>query len=277
MKLSAYHKNIGDDVDLAMPSTAYGYDKVYASKIFSYTEMPNLPFNTILGGSGVDINAVLPLGIDNLCPDYDLYNMNYSLGFFTRGCIRSCDWCIVPQKEGKIQPYAKINDFIRHKYALLMDNNVLASLHGIEQIEALTKLNIRVDFNQGLDARLIDFNMAKLLAKIKWWKPIRLACDTQSSKKVIEIAVALLRQAGATPKRYFVYCLIKDDIDEALDRISYLQCLGLDVFAQPYRSLQGNTVSHVAKELASWCNQAKMRKTLTFNQFYSYRNKDEAE
>lgn len=275
MKISSHHKTNGDDVDLIMPSLAGNYDLVYASKIFSRSVMPALPESAIIGGSGSrDIKRKLPNYIDNLCPDYTLYDMNYSLGYFTRGCIRDCDWCIVREKEGEISAYAKVDDFIRHKKAVLLDNNVLAHPHGIEQIEALARLGINTDFNQGLDARLIDAQMAKLLSRIKWSPYLRLACDTQASKHHIAVAVEHLRRAGATPRRYSVYCLITNDIDDAMDRIAFLEGLKLGIFAQPYLDIEGKVKpSKIAKDLATWCNKPNLRKTIPFDKFFKYRNK----
>lgn len=57
-----------------------------------------------------------------------------------------------------------------------MDNNVLASDYGIGQIEKIVKRKYRVDFNQGLDARLVTPEIAQLLSKVKWIKRIRFGC-----------------------------------------------------------------------------------------------------
>lgn len=63
---------------------------------------------------------------------------------------------------------------------ILMDNNVLASDYGLGQIEKIVRMGLRVDFNQGLDARLVTDETAKLLAQVKWLKHIRFGCDTQA-------------------------------------------------------------------------------------------------
>ena len=59
-----------------------------------------------------------------------------------------------------------------------MDNNILASNYGLQQIEKIIKLGVKVDFNQGLDARLITDEIARLLARVIWIKRIRFGCDT---------------------------------------------------------------------------------------------------
>lgn len=122
------------------------------------------------GGTGYDIEKVLPIEVDRLQPDYSIYNIdsNLSYGFLTRGCPNRCKWCVVPKKEGKISPYMDIEEITAgRKKAILMDNNILASNYGLQQIEKIIKLGIKVDFNQGLDARLITDEIARLLAKVK--------------------------------------------------------------------------------------------------------------
>ena len=92
------------------------------------------------GGTGYDIEKVLPVEVDRLQPDYSIYNIdsNLSYGFLTRGCPNRCKWCVVPKKEGKISPYMDIEEITAgRKKAILMDNNILASNYGLQQIEKI--------------------------------------------------------------------------------------------------------------------------------------------
>ena len=82
------------------------------------------------------------------------------------------------------------------KKAILMDNNILASNYGLQQIEKIIKLGIKVDFNQGLDARLITDEIARLLAKVKWIKRIRFGCDTPGQIAEVERASALIEKGN---------------------------------------------------------------------------------
>lgn len=269
MKLSAWHKSQGDDVEFYAPQHTT-YDKVYASKVFTYTETTPYLINDIMetGGSGLDIEKKLPDHIEHICPDYDLYNTDYSIGFLTRGCIRECPWCIVPKKEGSLYTNADIDEFLRHKHVLLLDNNVLASSHGVDQIRKIAKMGVRVDFNQGLDARLIDNEVARLLSSVKWWRPIRLACDSLSMIEPVRKAVTLLRWHNARPTRYMAYVLIKD-IDSALAIIRFLKGMNVDPFAQPYRDRLGTDPTQDQKDLARWCNHKAIFKTCTFEDYKS--------
>lgn len=267
MKLSAYHKAMDHSVEWYEPLLASTYDKIYSSKVFTFTPEEKLFGKVEYGGTGNDIKKRLDDNIEHICPDYSLYGLDYSLGFLTRGCPNHCSWCIVPHKEGNIKPHADIKEFLMHDKVVLMDNNVLASDHGITQIEKLIKLKVKVDFNQGLDCRLIDNSMAKLLSKVKWLHPIRLACDTMSQMPSIQEAVKLLRWNNATPKKYFIYCLIQD-IDEAIERIMFLKGLYLDPFAQPYIDFRKNILpNRDQKKLARWVNHKAIFNSTTWNEY----------
>lgn len=267
MKLSAWHKAKGDIVKWYDDLWATTYDQIYSSKVFTFTQKDKLFGNVQYGGTGNDIKTKLPDEIEHICPDYDLYDLDYSLGFLTRGCPNKCSWCIVPEKEGDIKANADIDEFLRHNKVVLMDNNVLASDYGIHQIEKLIKLKIKIDFNQGLDCRLIDDSIAKLLSKVKWLHPIRLACDTMAQMEPIQKAVRLLRWYNARPVRYFVYCLIKD-IDEAMERIKFLKGLYCEPFAQPYRDFRNNIEpSKEQKRFSRWVNHTAVFNSIPYEQY----------
>jgi len=267
MKLSAYHKKNGDTVGWYDDLWATKYDQIYSSKVFTFTQKDKLFGNVQYGGTGNDIKIKLPDEIEHACPDYNLYGLDYSLGFLTRGCPNKCPWCIVPEKEGGIKAHADIKEFLQHNKVVLMDNNILASEYGIQQIEKLIKLKVKVDFNQGLDCRLIDDSVAKLLSKIKWLHPIRLACDTQSQMEPIQKAVRLLRWHNARPARYFVYCLIKK-VDEATERIKFLKGLYCEPFAQPYRDFKSNIEpSKELKRFARWVNHTAVFNSVPYEDY----------
>ncbi len=241
--------------------------KVYSSQVFTYTKR-DLPINVISGGSGIDLKLKLPEYIEHQCPDYSLYGINYSMGFLTRGCIRKCNFCVVPKKEGQIKKHADIEEFLLHDKAVLLDNNVLAHDHGIMQLEKISRLGIKVDFNQGLDARLIDNTTARLLSKVKWLKPIRLACDSIDMIKHVYKAVTNLRWHNTTPRRYSCYILIKD-IESALERVRFLKSLDVDPFAQPFVDPFGNKniCNKEIKSFARWVNHKAEYKSRSWEDY----------
>lgn len=239
MKISAHHKAQGNMVEWV--NHFERYDHVYMSKVFTFTPDALTVIQAdevIKGGTGYDVLSRLPDEIDACLPDYSIYpETKHAYGFLTRGCPNKCAWCVVPRKEGNVRPYADIEDILQgRKSAVLLDNNVLASDHGLAQIEKIIRLGVKVDFNQGLDARLIANNpdIAQLLARVKWLKPLRLACDSQAMKDPVRRAVELLRSCGCKPSRYFVYVLITE-LEDAYDRVNFCKELNIDPFGQPYR------------------------------------------
>lgn len=266
MKLSAWHKTKGDDVCWFDP--LFGpFDKIYSSKVFSFTPTNDyLPKETIRGGTGYQNNIILPEEIEHICPDYDLYGIDYSVGFLTRGCIRKCQWCVVPNKEGDIKAHADIEEFCKHEKAVLLDNNVLSSPHGIAQLEKIACLGIKVDFSQGIDARLIDEAAAKLFRRIKWLSPVRLACDTKAQIKDVERAVELLRWNNVSPRTYFCYVLVKN-VDDAVERVRVLKKLGVDPFAQPYIDTAGTPPTDEQRHFARWVNHKAEFKSRTWEEY----------
>lgn len=275
MKISKYHKNIGDKVSFA---SIGNYDKVYMSKVFTFTNDYKLGFveydELYKGGTGYDLIKKLPEEIDILPPDYALYPMyKAAYGFLTRGCPNKCDYCIVPKKEGNINKYADIEDFLEgRRSAILMDNNVLAHNHGLEQIEKIIKLNIQIDFNQGLDARIIANNItiAKLLSKINWIKHIRISCDTKRHIPIVERALKNLKKFGIEGNQVFIYILVKE-IQDALERINFFKNKGYYMtFAQPFHDFVTNKEpSHELKRLARWCNRKQIFYKTSFENYYS--------
>lgn len=213
MRLSAWHKKRGDSV--AWWNGFCHYDRVYMSKVFTFTPDADTVIDAgeiVRGGTGYKDYGSLPEEIERTAPDYSIYpSVDYAIGFLTRGCCRQCPWCIVPAKEGQIRPASTWEEIKRpgSDRIIFLDNNVLASSHGLRQIEAMGGQKVRVDFNQGLDARLITPEAAALLAWLRWIRLVRLSCDTREMLLVNEQAVAYMKEAGIAKSRFWAYLLFR--------------------------------------------------------------------
>lgn len=260
MKLSAWHKALGDSVEWYSPLFSRP-DVIYASKVFTFTQdytgyAPHHP-EPIRGGTGYDATVKLPDAVERMRPDRSIYpQYNYSVGFLTRGCIRNCPWCIVPKKEGKL---CEVDDIERvaagRKEVVLLDNNFLASDPDFvrEQLEKIARLKLRIDFNQGLDARLVTQENAKLLSACQWIRFIRFSCDTVAMIEPIRRAVSLLRESGCK-REIFCYMLVQD-ISDAEIRLRALVDMKITPFAQPYRDFTGDsTPTEEQRRFASFVN-----------------------
>lgn len=277
MKVSAWHKSQGDTVEWYNPFDTY--DRLYMAKVFSFTPdyayvIANVRGEVVRGGTGYDVRSSLPGDMDRLQPDYSLYpavDSRTSYGFLTRGCSNRCRWCVVPQKEGGIRPYMDVDDITLHgerPYAVLMDNNVLACDYGLSQLEKIAERGYHVDFNQGLDARLVTLDVARLLARVKWIKRIRFGCDTTAQIVECERAIQLVRQAGYKGE-FFLYCILID-FAESYHRLNYWRKYKYVLpHAQPYRDLNNphQRIPQWQKDMAHWADRKELYRSCDFKDF----------
>lgn len=238
MKLSAWHKGKGDEVLL---DQAAEWDKCYVSCVFTINANSNTyPNNSKRGGTGFKSAAILPPEIEHIKPDYSLYghDLGYSMGFTSRGCIRKCPWCVVPNKEGWITPWSEIYEFWdrRHDRIMLLDNNLLASPNWRETIKALIKERLLVDFNQGLDIRLVTDEVAWYLSQTKRFTKLRFGFDKWNYHRSVEDGIHLLSKAGIKPSSLHFYVLMGFDQDAQADyaRLELLTNLGCSIFPMIY-------------------------------------------
>lgn len=241
MKLSAYYKAHGASVEWA--NMFNHYDIVYKSKVFTFSEDDDFCYNADeiqKGGTGYkDYKKVLPDEIEHICPDYDLYDVDYAMGFTTRGCIRHCPFCLVHDKEGMIHPHADIQEFLAdRKKAVLLDNNIVASKHGIRQLEWCRENRIAVDCNQGLDARILCKSeyLCNLVADLPPFenRGIRIACDLDEEIEPCHKTIQTILERN--PKTLFVvYCILTDDYEDSVRRVMEWRRYGhnVAVYAPP--------------------------------------------
>lgn len=273
MRLSAWHKARGDAVEWW--NGFCHYNRVYMSKVFTFSADVETVIDAdeiIRGGTGYKDYGVLPPHVEAMFPDYSIYpTVDYAIGFLTRGCIRSCPWCIVPKKEGSLRAAAAWKEIKRpdSRKIIFMDNNVLASDHGLRQIEDMGGKPVWVDFNQGLDARLITPEIARLLARLHWIRFVRLSCDTFDMLPVVEQAVAYMKEAGITKSRFWAYMLVQD-IEDVEWRTIALHDIGVTSFAQPYRDYDGGEPTDDQKRFARWVNNKAVFKSCSWKE-YKYR------
>lgn len=274
MKLSAWHKAQGDSVEWAVPLFG-NYDRVYLSKIFTFTPDDYTPWNCeiVKAGTGYrDYSTQLTAAQEHICPDYSLYpGFDAALGFTTRGCVRKCPWCIVPVKEGRIKPHADIDEFLAgRKKVVLLDNNILANPHGIAQLQKCVDRGLYVDCNQGMDARLVTDEIAGILTRVKWQNGrIRFAADTSAMIPIVKEAIDKLRAAGYS-REFFIYTLLDGDISECVHRILDLKNYDTKVYihAQPYKDFAGKVKTpQWQKDLAQWCNKRMFYKGVDLYNF----------
>ena len=276
MKIARYYRDQGEQVEWADAMFGH-YDKVFMSKIFTFSEDCGEVWNCEIerGGTGYDLRKELPKEIDDCTPDYSIYpqlDKKIAYGFLTRGCPNKCPWCVVPIKEGKVKPYRDVEEIAieGRTNLILMDNNILASDYGLEQIEKIVRKGYRVDFNQALDARLVTEDIAQLLAKVRWLSPIRFGCDTPKQIAECERAMAMIDKRREKPMRYLMYAMINADMNEAYERLSYFRNeKRVRVVAQPYRDFNNprQEIPQWQRDMARWAMRREFWTTCDFKEF----------
>lgn len=277
MKISTYHKLKGDTVEWYSVFSDE-YDIVYMSKIFTFSKDYEYFINAkqvVKGGTGYQ-DYVTKVPNDNVLPDLELYkgfhwyDSDTAYGFLTRGCSRKCQWCVVPMKEGKMQIANDIEELLQGKSKIvLMDNNVLANEYGLKQIDKLIELGVKVDFNQGLDARYImkSERIQEQITKLKWIRHIRLACDSDFMMNLIEKVVKKLGEKGVKPYRFFSYVLLTE-FYSSYNRLKFCKELGIKPFAQPYRDFSDSyKIPQWQIDMARWCNHTATFKSIDFKDY----------
>ncbi len=277
LKLSAFHKKQGDTTDLVhgiKTDISKQPDIIYVTSLFTWSWQPvwkaiqyysrKYPNSELwLGGlyaslmpehaalSGIDpkyIHKGIFSQAENMLPDYTLVpewnkKEKASIIFSSRGCIRNCGFCAVPKLEGSITVNSSsISHLIweGHTKVILFDNNFLASKCWENVLKEIKDLDLRVDFNQGLDARLITPEIARKLSEVKVDKVIRLSYDNRENTKFVKRAIESLKSEGFSGKSILVYTLFNftDDPQDFFERMKDVLTLGAVCYPMRYEPLR---------------------------------------
>lgn len=167
--------------------------------------------------------------------------------------VESLHFVVVPKLEGKIQAVEedlKRQMYPAHKRVILWDNNFFASPNWRKILKSLQDIGLPVDFNQGIDSRLIDDEKARMIADLTT-PIIRTAFDNINEKRAIINAVESLSQTGIRKRKIFIYTLFNfyqekyggDTPATFFDRmrmITDLGCVSYPMRYEPLTSLEKN-------------------------------------
>lgn len=211
--------------------------------------------------------------IEDLTPDYSILDQieyrypvrDAYFAYASRGCIRSCSFCGVPKLEGPqrdARPLSWVVKDIDRLYGkkrdlILMDNNVVASPRFRDIIAEIRDLGFtpgaklqrahervpaqrRVDFNQGVDARILakDKTYLKELASI-CLRPLRIAFDHLGLRKPYEQSVRYARDAGLSELSNYMLYNFHDSPADLFERmrlnVALNEELGIRIWSFPMR------------------------------------------
>ena len=209
--------------------------------------------------------------IEDLVPDYSIlahidykYPVNDAYFSYTsRGCVRKCAFCGVPKLEGMQRDTNSLSEVVESvsklygekRDLILMDNNVVASANFKEIISEIIDLGFergaklkrgrsgllrRVDFNQGVDARILckDPMYLKQLSRIAL-KPLRIAFDHLGVKKPYTKAIRYSADVGLTDLSNYMLYNFHDTPSDLFERmrlnVTLNEELNIRIFSFPMR------------------------------------------
>jgi hypothetical protein len=212
-------------------------------------------------------------------PDYNLFpNIDYSISFTTRGCINNCSFCAVKTHEPDYIVKENWHEDINLLFdrIIFWDNNWFGSPNlekDIQKLLELKKKGIRnIDFNQGLDCRLFNEDVAKAIKGIPI-KPLRFAFDNNSENGHIQRAIKLAQKYGHKDIR--VYVLYdseskKDTPEYFYYRINEINKLGAFSYPMRFRPLKALNISQCHNFITNnWDRELLRALKLTLMFYYS--------
>lgn len=268
MKLSAWHKTKGDHVEWAKSLFGH-YDRIYASKIFTFTpDFNQLEYNAdeiIRGGTGYNIKSRLPEEVEDFTGlDYTIYpQYPFSVQFYSRGCIRQCPFCLVHDKEGSIRSVEPMQWNPNAQWIEVLDNNFFANPNWRNAVKDLKRQKLPVKFH-GVDIRIMDEEQANALNSIKRKGYIHIAWDYPQ----IDLTSRIVAMSKIIkPYKIVCYVLIgfNSTKEQDLQRLRILKRLGVLPFVQAYRDFENKRKpTQYEKDISRWANRAWIFKSIDF-------------
>lgn len=298
MKLSAHWKAQGGAVELLTGFEGLAeYDRVYLSKVFTDTPVPQwvleLP-NVEYGGTGFfyDKAPALPYDVEHSMPDYHLYDdwvagkpkayafyRDYSIGFLTRGCFRKCAFCVNRGYDRVCEhsPLEEFYDPARAKICLL-DDNFLGHPRWREMLESLQATGKPFCFRQGLDERLLSEEKCEALFSSRYDGEYTFAFDHIADAKLVEDKIKLARRYTGSVLRFYCFCgfdrrdkwdaaFWRRDVYELLWRIRLLMQYHCLPYVMRFARYEESPYRGLYITLARWCNQPGLFKKKSLREY----------
>lgn len=261
MRVSTYHKAQGSIVERYSPLLHQDYDKIYTFSLFDYTPKHYVRKDMLKGGTGFDLTTKLPKVIEDADYDWSLYpNCDYSLIWFSNGCIRNCPFCVVRKKEGYIRPLSPKNLNPNGKYIKVMDNNFFANPEWRTAAKQLRAWKQPLEF-QGIDGRLLDEGMCNALNIFKHYKQIKIAWDNPKEDLLPQLEQIV---KWINPYKLMCYVLIGfwSTPEEDLYRVEELRKLKIDPFIMPF-----DRSDLYQRAFARWVNRKAIFKSVKWDKY----------
>jgi len=284
MKISSYQQSIGNETKLITYDEIDDCDEVYLSRVFDHTSIPDGVLDHVnYGGTGFYFDKAPPLQteVEHMMPDYNLYDMpdktkykyynKASIGFTTRGCFRQCQFC-VNRNYTRVHKWSPVSEFYdsSRRYIVLLDDNILGSADRMDVLRDLESYDRPVEFNQGLDIRLLNDNVSEQLASMKYHGTYTFAFDNWNDRhEIIPALDKWLTYGQYTALYLFTAFKSQDtnDIHELLERIRICQERNVIPYVMRFKDWKNSEMHGMYVNISRWCNQPSMFKKLSLSEF----------
>lgn len=306
MKISAYNKQQGHEVRLLRSyDDIESYDRVFISKVFTDTEVPEgiTELSWVeYGGTGFfyDKAPPLPPEIEHIMPDYHLYDefvaeslakgasktalkyyTDYSIGFATRGCIRGCSFCVNKNYRACLL-HSPVEEFLdpKRKYICLLDDNILSCKDWRRVFDQLNATGKRFQFKQGMDERLLTDEKCEVIFSSNWIGEYIFAFDNIKDRRLIERKLQLMRRYTKKNVTFYVFCgynhnapdtypegFWAEDIRDMFERIRILMSYQAKPYIMRYKDYEKSPFRGMYITIARWCNQQSFLKKKSLREF----------
>lgn len=306
MKISAEYKRWGYAVEFVRPEVQYSrYKRIYASAIFTASKEKIETLRQHYGRKiifvGTGVNTYTKLALEYACrkPDYDLYTaemlapkmrgpykavtrlekakhiVNAGIGYTSRGCIRNCPFCFVPEKEGEFRQDSEIRDIINpwSNRIILLDNNLTADPYCIDKLQEIKERDLIVDITQGLDVRLMTPEKAQALASVRHEGHLHYSWDLMNQEAAVMEGIQTL-SAFIRPWKQTCYVLVGFDtnFEEDIYRVRKLTEMGISPYVMIYNQRKDDRLLH---HFARWVN-GRVYKKCSFEDYEPWIKEREA-
>lgn len=287
-QIELYHTLRGDNIIkdyIPTDALLIPISKFYCSSIFSWTKENKRAIELLsyaddrweFGGTGFDIYKKLPDEIAALKPKNDY-------GWLLRGCDNDCEFCVVHQKEGCVHVANDVYDIWdkdkKNKLIKDFSNNILQKEQFFYKIsEQLLRENLTIDWNQGLDIRILKEDHTRVLSSLSHAE-YHFAFDHPEMKDIIREKVEMLKAHGINRSTFYVICgFYNNPVQTTIDQLMLLKELGQNAYLQPYQPVTKNGKQVKAKRefsvseqkifmfLKAWANQHAIFHSMTIEQF----------
>jgi hypothetical protein len=294
-KILTYYKKQGHSVEYrrlgldGYPSKKHiavkadAYDKVFVSILFEINQCKVKVTDccdVTVGGMG-SANPELQLApeIYNEEAEQSIFTDGVIREYLTRGCIRKCYFCKVWKYEGGIRHNKSVSDIVKDdkKKYKFMDNNILAYPGHLAILKELVDRKVRLQFNQGLDIRLLNNKNAELLSMMNYMGEYIFAFDNIEDEVFINRGLRLFKNYVKKDwkcKFYIYHNEEYGDIADLIYRVEWCRKNRVLPYVMRDKNCWDSPNRDFLIDYAAYCNQPSLFKKLTFEDFLSKRHKD---